>query len=50
MLYEFRYMVEVDKDFENFGVDYILIRLEIVLCGINFNVLNKGNRGNNDNK
>lgn len=23
MLYEFRHMAEVDKDFENFGADYI---------------------------
>lgn len=50
MLYEFRHMAEVDKDFENFGADYISTRLEIASCGINSNAPNKGNRGNNDNK
>lgn len=50
MLYEFRHMAEVDKDFENFGADYISTRLEIASCSINSNAPNKGNGGNNDNK
>lgn len=50
MLYEFRHMAAVDKDFEHFGADYISTRLEIASCGINSNAPNKGNRGKNDNK
>lgn len=32
-------MVEIDKDFENFGVNYFLVRMEIWFIGIFVDVL-----------
>lgn len=34
MLYEFRHMAEIDKDFENFGANYLSARMEIQSVGI----------------
>lgn len=39
MLNKFKCMVEIDKDFEKFGVNYFLVRMEVQFVGIFVDVL-----------